>query len=363
MATSASVSIQPSSLWRSIQASSCRTLSVMGMTKNTGKTVALNHVLAQAAAAGVRVDVTSIGRDGEAFDQVFQVPKPPVQVWPGSLVATARDTLLRAKAPTRWVADTVIPSPMGEIVLVQVLEQGEMEIAGASRACDQRVVITRLQQAGAALVLLDGALGRSQHASPAITDGVILATGAALGGGMHDVLRKTRDRLAILGIAQADAHTRQLTQPVFEQGGVGIWDQQGNNLLMANISTLNSAPALMQHAQVDMKTIALSGAVGRRLWRALQSLAQLHPDLTVVVNDGTKLFVNQTELSALQQKGVQVQAYQAIRLVGITLNPFSPFGGSFDATEFLAAARSALAGHTVCDVQLDDPMNTTGVFA
>jgi len=363
MAACASISIQPSSLWRRIQTSPCRTLSVMGMTKNTGKTVALNHVLAQAAAAGIPVGVTSIGRDGEAFDQVFQVPKPPVQVWPGSLVATARDTLLRAKARTRWVADTVIPSPMGEIVLVQVLEQGEMEIAGASRASDQRKVITRLQQAGAALVLLDGALGRSQHASPAITDGVILATGAALGGGMHDVLRKTRDRLAILGIAQADAHTRQLTQPVFEQGGVGIWDQQGNNLLLANISTLNSAPSLMQHAQADIKTIALSGAVGRRLWRALQSLAQLHPNLAVVVNDGTKLFVDQTELTALQQKGVQVLAYQAIRLVGITLNPFSPFGGSFDATEFLTAARSALAGHNVCDVQLDDPKNTTGVFA
>ena len=80
-----------------------------------------------------------------------------------------------------------------------------MEVAGASRSHDQHRVIALLRQCGAELVLLDGALGRSHHASPAIADGVVLATGAAIGGGVQDVLRKTRDRLAILGVAQADA--------------------------------------------------------------------------------------------------------------------------------------------------------------
>ncbi|MHB8951259.1 MAG: hypothetical protein ACYC4S_19745, partial [Rhodoferax sp.] len=86
-----------SPLWQRIQASGLTTLAVMGMTKNTGKTVALNHLLAKAAAAQVAVGVTSIGRDGEERDQVFYVPKPPVLVWPGTLVATARNTLERAK--------------------------------------------------------------------------------------------------------------------------------------------------------------------------------------------------------------------------------------------------------------------------
>ena len=73
------------------------TLAVMGMTKNTGKTVALNHLLAQAAASGVALGVTSIGRDGEDRDAVFFVPKPAIVVWPGNLVATARSTLERVK--------------------------------------------------------------------------------------------------------------------------------------------------------------------------------------------------------------------------------------------------------------------------
>ena len=107
-----------SPLWARVQDLGLRTVAVMGMTKNTGKTVSLNHLLAQAQSAHVAVGLTSIGRDGEERDQVFSIPKPPVMVTPGCLVATARDTLLRAKVRTRLLGGTGIESPMGEIVLV-----------------------------------------------------------------------------------------------------------------------------------------------------------------------------------------------------------------------------------------------------
>jgi hypothetical protein len=341
-------------LWQRIQTQGLSTVAVMGMSKNTGKTVALNHLLAQAHAANTLVGVTSIGRDGEERDQVYQIPKPPVRVWPRSLVATARGTLARARARTKLMAGTGIESPMGEIVLVQVQEPGEMEIAGASRSSDQRNVIARLQQCGVSLVLLDGALGRSQHASPAIADGVLLATGAALGGGIQDVLRKTRDRLAILSIMQADPALRQRCALLFEQGGVALWDRHDQLLFSAPIATLNAGETLLHYADFDVATVALTGAVGRSLCAVLKTLAGKHPDLNIVVADGTKLFVDASELAALQRLGARVQAFSAIRLMGITLNPFSPFGGSFDAADFLHAARSAFAGTTICDVVFEE---------
>src|ERR1035437_9489391 len=95
-----------SRLWQRIQSSGIATLAVMGMTKNTGKTVTLNHLLVQAAAAQVAVGVTSIGRDCEDRDAVFFVPKPPIRVWPGNLVATARATLQRAKVRFKLIAQT-----------------------------------------------------------------------------------------------------------------------------------------------------------------------------------------------------------------------------------------------------------------
>lgn len=351
----------PSALWQRILSSGVRTLAVMGMTKNTGKTVALNHLLAQAATAQLAIGVTSIGRDGEDRDAVFFVPKPPVRVWPGCLVATARNTLERAKVRFKLIDATGIDSPMGEVVVVKALAQGEMEIAGVSRSSDQLKVIARLQQCGAALVLLDGALGRSHHASPAIADAVILATGAAIGGGMTDVLRKTRERLALLGIAAADHATRVLCQPVFEDGGVGLWNSRGECVMQSDISTLNAAPALMEYAQTDIQTIAVSGAVGRALWQALMLLAAEKPGLTLVVADGTRLFVEAADLAALNQRGGQVLAHRGIQIIGLTLNPFSPLGGSFEAQAFLTAACEAFPDYGVIDVMLQEAGNASWI--
>ncbi len=361
------MTIQESPLWHRIHTAGMTTLAVMGMTKNTGKTVAMNHVLAQAAAAQVDVGLTSIGRDGEDRDQVFFNPKPPIMVWPGTLVATARETLQRAKVRWKLIDSTEIDSPMGEILVVKVLEYGEMEVAGASRGSDQLKIISRLKQCGASLVILDGALGRSHHASPAIANGVILATGAAIGGGIQDVIRKTRDRLGILGIKQADEATRHLCEAVFSKGGVGIWDKQGKVLFQEEIATLNAGAKILDYLDTDLGTIAVSGAVGRQLWLALSSIAARHPALTVVVADGTKLFIENTDLLIFQKMGVRVLGYRGIHLTGITLNPFSPMGGSFEATEFLAAAKLAFVGYDVCDVVLeatsDEKIKETGEAA
>lgn len=347
-------------LWNSIQTQGLSSVSVMGMSKNSGKTVALNHLLAQAHAASALVGVSSIGRDGEERDQVYQIPKPPVRVWPGNLVATARGTLARAKASTRLVAGTGVESPMGEIVLMEVLDAGEMEIAGASRSSDQHRVMMHLKQRGAALLLLDGALGRSQHASPAIADGVLLATGAALGGGIQDVLRKTRDRLAILSIEQAGPDTRQRCAALFGEGGVALWNGDGGLVFSAPMATLNAGATLLHYADRQLATVALTGAVGRSLWAVLKTLAARHAGLNIVVADGTRLFIDASELAALQGLGASVQGFSSIRLLGVTLNPFSPFGGSFNPSDFLHAARAAFRSTTVCDVVLEE-QELTGV--
>lgn len=344
-----------SALWLRIRDGGMATVAVMGMTKNTGKTVALNHLMACAARHRVGVGLTSIGRDGEETDAVFSIPKPPVLVWPGTVVATARDTLLRAKVRTRVLAGTGIDTPMGEIVLVKVLDAGEMEVAGASRSPDQIASIELLRRCGAELVFLDGALGRSQHASPAIADGVVLATGAAIGGGLPDVLRKTRERLATLGIPAAQGSVLARCATLFSSAGVGLWRRDGTPLWRAPIASLNAAEALLSAAgDAELGLVAVTGAVGRKLWAAFESLAERHPGLDIVVADGTRLFVDAADLAALARRGARLAAWREIRLAGLTTNPFSPLGGHLDAAELLAAAREAFPEHAVNDVVLED---------
>ena len=350
-----------SALWHQIRQRRLTTLAVVGMTKNTGKTVALNHLLACAARDGVATGVTSIGRDGEERDQVFSIPKPPVLVWSGTIVATARHTLPRAKARWKLLAGTGLASPMGEIVIVRALEHGAMEVAGASRGSDQQEVLAQLRQCGCALIVLDGALGRSQHASPAIAEGMILATGAALGGGVPDVIRKTRDRLAILDIPQAGPEILARCDAVFEHRGVGIWDRAGRPLFRADIATLNAGPALLAFADREVATVAVSGAVGKALWPTIDALLARHPGLTLVVADGTKLFIENADVTRFRSQGGSLLASRRITIAGITVNPCSPHGGHLVAEELLGAARLAFPEHQVADVIRERAPTKTGV--
>ena len=54
---------------------STRRLALVGLAKNTGKTEALAALLRELQAAGRRVGVTSVGRDGEQRDDCVQ-PAP-----------------------------------------------------------------------------------------------------------------------------------------------------------------------------------------------------------------------------------------------------------------------------------------------
>ncbi|HXP37320.1 MAG TPA: hypothetical protein VN817_06105, partial [Solirubrobacteraceae bacterium] len=73
-----------------------RSLALVGLAKNTGKTETLAAILREHAASGTHVGVTSIGRDGEEHDVIdFRIAKPPVELVAGALVATT-DGLLRA---------------------------------------------------------------------------------------------------------------------------------------------------------------------------------------------------------------------------------------------------------------------------
>src|ERR1700722_7427952 len=70
-------------------------VALVGLAKNTGKTVALGAILEELAQEGKCVGVTSVGRDGEEHDVIDnRIEKPPVRLRAGSLVAST-DSLLR----------------------------------------------------------------------------------------------------------------------------------------------------------------------------------------------------------------------------------------------------------------------------
>ena len=115
-------------LWKSII--NTRTLSIVGMCKNAGKTTVLNRLLSESH--GRVLGLTSIGRDGESTDVVTGTEKPGIFIPEGTLFATAKDMLSLCDVTQEIVYTTGIPTPLGEVVLVRARSAGSVQLAGPS---------------------------------------------------------------------------------------------------------------------------------------------------------------------------------------------------------------------------------------
>ena len=85
-----------------------RTLSIVGMCKNAGKTTVLNWLLGQSR--GRVLGLTSIGRDGESTDIVTGTEKPGIFLSEGTLFATAKDMLSLCDVTQEIMDTTGIPT-------------------------------------------------------------------------------------------------------------------------------------------------------------------------------------------------------------------------------------------------------------
>ena len=72
-------------------------LSIIGMAKNTGKTVTLNHLIQLANYQELMLGLTSIGRDGESEDLVTKTEKPLIHLPDKALIAVAKSLLQSSK--------------------------------------------------------------------------------------------------------------------------------------------------------------------------------------------------------------------------------------------------------------------------
>lgn len=194
-------------LW---EASGKRSAIVVGTAKNVGKTTTVNALLRVAEDRRVRIGLTSIGRDGEAFDAVDDAPKPRIFIEAGTLVAAGRALVPHARGID--VLEERSQSALGPIVFYRANLPQYVEISGAPAAHAMRAVIERLRDLGSERVLVDGAIDRVAIVATG-DDAVIVATGMSRAATVEEVPADTRRLVEKLGASRTVACT---TCPVGE---------------------------------------------------------------------------------------------------------------------------------------------------
>lgn len=319
------------------QISSLRSLSIVGMAKNTGKTVCLNYVLEQLRQTDRVVAVTSIGLDGEKTDQVTQTEKPEIELTEGMYFVTSEYHYRQRQLLSEICQVSDEYTSLGRLVTARVLQKGKVILTGPASTARVRALIEQMDDLGVDLTIVDGALSRKSPASPAITEGLILTTGAAIAPDMASVVAKTKFvyKLTQLPVFESALHDELL----FAEPGICAIEQD----ILYRLPI--ASPLLFTKCKDKLfshgNTLFVSGIVTDNMLDYLRIQPNVK-DVCLVVKDFTKIFVTPMSLAGFLQKGGRLMALQRPNLLAICINPVSPMGYTMDSDALCQALQSEI---------------------
>lgn len=291
------------------QLQSVRSMSIVGMCKNAGKTTMLNWLLAHSGRGRV-LGLTSIGRDGESTDVVTGTEKPSIFVPAGTLIATAKDMLWLGDVTKEILVSTGIPTPLGEVIIMRARSDGYVQLAGPSITTQLKSVSQTFFDLGAEQSIIDGALGRKSLGARQVAEGIVLCTGASYHMRMEKVIADTVSIYRIMNLPKAQ------TVPAAPEGTLEqCLKEQGE--------------AFVTGALTDSMVLPLLRAGVLRKNR-------------LVVADPSKVLLSPDTLDKMQLREVRLETAEAARTLCITVNPVSAYGWKFDKDEFRARLQEAV---------------------
>ena len=281
-----------------------RSVSIVGLAKNAGKTECLNYIIKRLPLDYFTVAVTSIGIDGETTDQVTGTAKPEITVREGMFFATS-EKHFRQKRPLSELYDVGDEdTALGRVVTARALQEGKVLLSGPSGAEALKRWMRSLKDFGIDLVLVDGALSRLSTASPAVSEAMVLSTGAAVSANIRDLVSKT-------------AYVVELIR-------LPLYTGPDPALRVSSFSSLDA------DAMKGNRAIEVEGALTDRLLQLVKNgLGEGEIDL--VVGDFTKVFCSQELYRAFIRRGGRISVRLKSQLLAVCVNPVAPNGIVLDS--------------------------------
>ncbi|MBB6215585.1 hypothetical protein HNQ80_001674 [Anaerosolibacter carboniphilus] len=330
-----------------------RIISVVGMAKNAGKTMTLNALIDEAMELGIRLGITSTGRDGEKQDIVTFTEKPLIYVDEGTLIATTEETIKSAEAKLEILEVTDQRTAMGRVIIAQAKTPGHVQIAGPGNNKEMKEIADRLLVLGAEVVVVDGAIDRIAAASPAVTEATLLATGAVLSRDMDQVMERTIHQTRLFSLPKLeDLLAREIAESILEDKGVCIINDAYEVETLEIKTALGSGRMIGGAFCEDTQYVIIGGSLVSRTLKDIMECTSRYKQVVFVVKDATKIFIEPRDWMYFMKAGIQIRVMEEIHTLAVTINPYAPQGYFFQPQEFLGKMRQFLSPIPVIDVVL-----------
>ncbi len=308
-------------LHRLVAGSGCRSVAVIGLVKNAGKTTVVNALL---AAEEQCLGLTSLGLDGERTDHLTGLAKPRISPPAGTLVATTRGSLERSHYALDAIEELPFHTPLGRVVIGRAGGRGEVEVSGPTTLAELRATVERLRALGAAQVLVDGAINRIGSASPRVSDGLVLATGGMVGDTLDEALETTAAAVGMLTLPAVDDVTRAALEPHVAAGhrAVCFGADGGPEVLDLHTVVGEGVTVARRVERLGAAMLFVGGALTQEFVDDFVRVLPPRRELRLVVRDATVLVLPPAGVARLLKRGVAVEVLTPLRLLAVTANPF-----------------------------------------
>lgn len=332
---------------------SLRSLAIIGMGKNAGKTTVLNHLLSAVRQMKRKrvVAVTSIGLDGEDEDIVTGGAKPRIYLTEGALLATACGSLDKCDAVIEILVLTGIHTATGEIVIGRMRTNGYVELAGPSIARDVATCERYCREIEEdCLFIVDGALSRKSPAGGGLTESVILVAGAANAPSLEELATETARQVLFLTLPSVEEKENKIFSEVMEKfpGHRAIFlsqcDTTGKTIRARSLplaSVIGEGKTIADEFRKDDTALLLRGAITDNVLEYLLSDSAF-VDMTLVAEDGTRFFLSDKAVRQLSQRSVELAVLSDLSLPLICVNPMRRDGTTVEREDILEAIISVV---------------------
>ena len=321
------------------------------MAKNSGKTVALNQLIAETMEENITIGLISTGRDGEAEDIATETEKPKIFAEEGTYFATTTELLSLSEATVEIIEITDYRTALGEILIGKVKDSGYIQIAGPQSLNQIKELSQKILNLGAEMVIIDGAIDRRTAAAPSIADATILSTGAVLSRDINRVIEETIHIVNLFNLNVVE-EAREIISEYMEKDQIAIIDKEHIPHPINIKTAINCGDIIGENIDKNSKYLIIPGSLVKSTVENIIATNKNYKNIDIVVKDGTKIFIPPKDWLRFMRYGVNIKVLNPINLIAITLNPYSPQGYYFEPDILLEKTRYFIIDIPVINVML-----------
>jgi hypothetical protein len=315
-----------------------KSLSIIGMAKNTGKTECLNYIIGRLKDYQKKIAITSIGIDGENTDQVTNTHKPEIEIYEDTIFATSEKHYKEKRILSEILDVSERTTSLGRLITARSKNSGKLIFSGPSSTQWLKEFISQMSLYGAEITLVDGALSRKSLASPSVTESMILTTGAAFSANIPVLVKQTKFIYTLINLEKFDSPFNDELLSI-ESGlwAIGKENELYDLQIKSTLLLEKSKDKLLKYGNA----IFVSGILTDKLLNILRVQKSIH-EAIVIVKDFTKIFVSPEAYSSYISKGGKIKVLLKTKLIAVCVNPVSPEGYILDSDKLIEALSESI---------------------